>query len=198
MINVDAIYVIALPKRIPEIVAEMMKYDIKFILINATIDDNGIRGLQLSMQEVLFDALGKGFGKMMVVEDDTVFECDNPVEKINQCISELPEVFDCLQLGANLVLPPEPYSDNLMKVKYSHSTHCSIYSRSGMWKVLSILDKKTHLDSLIYKHIQSQGRCFCSKELIANQRDGYSFIEKKEVKYGTMMKKKYKIWNLQL
>ncbi len=197
-INVEAIYVIALQERIPTIVAEMVKYDIEFNLINAVVDDNGIRGLQLSMEKLLCDALGKGYGKIMVVEDDAVFECDNPVEKTNQCISELPDVFDILQLGANLVLPPEPYSENLMKVKYSHSTHANIYSRAGMWRTLSLLDKQTHLDALIYKHIQSQGRCYCSKELIVNQRDGYSFIEKKNVNYGTMMKNKYKKWNIQL
>jgi len=198
MINVDAVYVIALPKRIPSIVAEMAKHDIRYVLINAVEDENGIRGLQLSMENVLCEALGKGYGKIMVVEDDTVFECENVKEKINKCIEELPGVFDCLQLGANLVLPPEPFSENLMKIRYSHSTHCVIYSRAGMWRTLSILDKKTHLDTLIYKHIQSKGRCFCSRELIANQRDGYSFIEKRETKYGSMMKRKYQQWNSQL
>lgn len=198
MINVDQVYIIALPTRIEGIVSEMMKYGIEYTLINAIVDDNGIRGLQLSMEKLLCDALGKGYGKIMVIEDDAVFECESPIEQINQCISELPNVFDILQLGANLVLPPEPYSENLMKVKYSHSTHANIYSRAGMWRVLSLLDKQTHLDALIYKNIQSHGRCYCSKELLVNQRDGYSFIEKKNVNYGTMMKNKYKKWNIQL
>lgn len=180
-----------MPERMPQIVAEMFKYSLKYDMVQAVLDDDGIKGLQLSMENVFIDALGKGFKNILVIEDDAVFECDNPVEKINQCISELPSDFECLQLGANLVLPPEPYSENLMKVKYSHSTHAVIYSRSVIWKILGVLDKKTHLDALIYKHIQSRGNCYCSKELIINQRDGFSFIEKRQVKYGSMMRRKY-------
>lgn len=192
MINANAIYVIALPERRYDITRELCKHDIEHLIMPAVKDENGIKGLQLSIEKVFTEAIDWGYKNVMVIEDDAQVVIPSPSALINKCISELPFDYDCLQFGANMVRPPLPYSENLFKVVYTHATHASLYSKKAMLNILSVLDYKTHLDALIHKYLQSAGNCYCSKQMIFNQKDGYSFIEKRETRYGSMMKHKFK------
>lgn len=191
MIKADGIFVIALPERKESIIKELCKHGIEHIIFNAVKDDNGIRGLQLSMRNVLSEALKLRLKNVLVIEDDAEVIIENPVSLINKCIAELPFDYDCLQFGANMVSQPGSYSDNLYKVSYTHATHASIYSKKAILHILSILDYQTHLDALIHKYLQPLGNCYCSKQMIFNQKDGYSFIEKRNTRYGSMMKDKF-------
>lgn len=192
MLHANAIIVISLPERKQQIESELRNQFIAYRVFDAIQDENGIKGLQLSIEQVFRHCLNTGSKNALIFEDDAVFEVDNPVRLMNECISELPFDYDCLQFGTNIVSRPKRYSNTLLKVNYTHSTHCVLYSRKAMLHILSILDHKTHLDTLIHKYLQPLGNCYCSSTLIVNQRDGYSFIEKRNMKYGTIMKDKFK------
>lgn len=189
--KVDAIYAIALPERKDDIVSELNKKGIIFEVFNAIKDENGIKGLQLSIKAVFENVLSKGCRNVLIFEDDSEFVVNDPFPIMNKCIDELPFDYDCLQFGVNMVSRPKRYSENLFKVYYSHSTHCILYSKKAMLHILSILDYKTHLDTLIHKYLQPLGNFYCSDKIIVNQKDGYSYIEKRNMKYGTIMKDKF-------
>jgi hypothetical protein len=100
------------------------------------IDGNQILGphqsFSASERKILIDFYESGAQRLLHLEDDCVFREMGHVE---QALSELPDDWDVLYFGANLLLwnqdPPAPerYSEHLFRVRAAWTTHCVAYNR---------------------------------------------------------------------
>jgi len=80
-----------------------------------------------STKAILSEFWASGSDSLLFLEDDCVFQ---DLGHLEQALSELPENWDIVYLGANLLNgTPERYSDHLFRVREAWTTHCIGYSR---------------------------------------------------------------------
>jgi GR25 family glycosyltransferase involved in LPS biosynthesis len=123
-----------------------------------------------------------GLSHLAIMKEQTefpfaVFEDDclllHPWEKVIEAMSQLPQDWDALWLGATLQKPIERYSDNLYRLKNGHALHAVIYNSKPLinfaianytrerFKVLDVLTAYT---------IQHKFNCYITYPLVATQR----------------------------
>lgn len=117
-------------------------------------------------------------GYLLVCEDDVGFLWQSK-EIFDKAMSQIPEDFDLLYLGANVKEPIERYSENLFRIKRgAHTNHAILYSEKARNKILEVYNYETDEIS-IYDHwlyCVGQGllQCYVISPLIAWQKAGYS------------------------
>lgn len=86
-----------------------------------------------SVNRILREFYESGDETLLFLEDDCIFQ---PLDHLEQALSELPDDWDIVYLGANLLCwnredDPRPgrYSDHLFRVKQAWTTHCVGYNR---------------------------------------------------------------------
>ncbi len=191
MLSAENTYIISLPERkhdrLDLLTAQMDNYNFGYTVKEAVKDENGVKGLLLSMQNIFNGCLNKRLLNAWILEDDAVFIHPEFIEK---SIVQLPTSYDLFYLGGYMPLTPKSlYSSNLIPVEIMYSTHSIIYSRRGMSVALDVIEDTLSkgycrpYDQLLVNGIQKAGNCYCSFPMIMKQRSGYSDIEKKEVDY---------------
>lgn len=192
MINKENTFIISLPERkydrLDLLTSEMDKYNFEYTVIEAVKDENGVRGLIFSMQNVFNECLNKGLQSAWILEDDAIF-IEHP-DYVEKSIKQLPIDFHLLYFGGYIAYKQKKlYSDYLIQVNQIYSTHSIYYSRAGMIKALDSIEymlKQGYArpyDQLLCNGIQKENKCYASFPMIMKQRSGYSDIEKKEVDY---------------
>lgn len=198
---IEKIFIISLPERLIDRLIPLIDYlksiDMSYWAYQATKNTNGKLGLLLTMEKLLTESMYAEFEQILVLEDDCNFIVDDVKEQIEKCLLQLPKDFDCLYLGVNLFQKNvELYSENLIKLESGYATHAIIYSKKGIRKVLeAIRSKKLNqwaLDEIMVKLIQPQGSCFAAYPMVVTQSNGYSDIEKKEIKYDRFLTDRFK------
>lgn len=207
----DKIYCINLEEeadRWQKCVEESEKYNFKIERFNAikpthlsTHELNGRLGCAQSHCEIIEEAIKKDFEYILILEDDFFFLKDPEYihSKIKKCFNELPNDWDCIYLGANVVNnynvnPIILYSENLLKLNSCFSTHAIAYSRRGIEKLISyfpslenfskeLIEKYEAFDLFFAKEFLVNSNSFLCDELLVSQRDGFSFIEKRAISY---------------
>lgn len=105
-----------------------------------------------------------------IYEDDVKFlQSWSIVEK---AISQLPDDWDCLYLGASPKEPQERYSENLFRLKNAHVTHAIIwYNRTGgaIEYILSHKSDIRKVDDYLAIVIQPMFNCFVTYPMAATQ-----------------------------
>lgn len=133
-----------------------------------------------SERNILLDFLHSDAETLLHLEDDCVFR---DVGHLPQAINELPDDWDVLYLGANLVLwdngePwPERYSDHLFRVKCAWTTHAIAYNKKC---VRRILEGQPSFDAQMFDNWLStrlpELNAFCVAPMVAYQRPRISSI----------------------
>jgi hypothetical protein len=122
-----------------------------------------------------------------IFEDDCLLiESWDIVEK---AMSQLPDDWDALWIGATLMKPIERYSDNLFRLKEGLCAHAIIYnSKRIVDYILNNFDlyeneRRKTIDVFYAYDVQEKFNCFITYPLVATQRAGFSDIENMEVDY---------------
>lgn len=133
-----------------------------------------------SERNILLEFLHSDADTLLHLEDDVVFR---ELGHVNQALSELPDDWDVVYLGANLVLwnngePwPERYSDHLFRVKCAWTTHAIAYRRKC---VRTILEQQPSFDAQMFDNWLStrlpELNAFCVAPMVAYQRPRFSSI----------------------
>lgn len=126
----------------------------------------------------------------LLLEDDVLFQS---LEHLPAAISELPENWDILYLGANITdgvtgikeRSPARYSDHLWRVRAAWTTHAVAYSREMASKIISSYPVHTYemYDQWLNQNILPDHQCFLVNPMVAWQRPGKSDLWGQETDY---------------
>ena len=159
---------------------------------------DGRLGCIKSHLEIIKYAQKNNLKNVLIFEDDVVF-LDKDVNGImGNVISQLPENWEMLYLGANLHTPLTNYSDNLVVLKNGFSTHAVSYNHTifdffvkKYNKLTAVTLQSDILDVWIASNIQTRGKSFLVKPLLATQMNDYSDIVNGNVNYS-FIEERYK------
>jgi glycosyl transferase, family 25 len=116
-----------------------------------------------------------------VFEDDCLMLGDWSI--VEKAISQLPENWDLLYLGATLNEPLTRYSENLFVLKKAWTTHAIIYNTKDVVDFI-VKNHNTHkIDAFYNYEVQEKFKCFITYPLVANQSNSPSNIRIKR-KWG--------------
>lgn len=120
---------------------------------------------------------------LLHVEDDCIFR---DLSHVDQALSELPEDWDIVYLGANLICwnngepQPERFSDHLFRVKNAWTTHAIGYNRKCVFEILA---KQPALSEAMFDNYLStrlpELNAFVVAPMVAYQRPHMSSIWQK-------------------
>lgn len=121
----------------------------------------------------------------IIFEDDCKMVA--PWGDVENAMSQLPDDYDALWLGATLDGKIERYSANLFRLKRGYCTHAIIYNSQRMVDfILNTMDHymkttkgKPIIDLFYYEHVQEIYNCYITYPMMALQAEGYSDIMKR-------------------
>lgn len=128
-------------------------------------------------------------GPSVIFEDDCVF---GDMYHLGEALDELPEDWDMLYLGANVVGSdlcnwpvPESVSPHLRRVTQAWTTHAIAYSEKGRDYILDNWDLSTNqmFDDVLRCNLEKM-QAFIIDPMICDQLKDYSDIWKRDVDYG--------------
>ena len=121
----------------------------------------GTLGCLLSHVEVLKIARNRGYNRILILEDDAVFQ-DDFEEKMISVIKDTMNVdYDMLYLGANYMAPSIPVTNNLRKVQVAYTTHAYIIPKKLFNEVIdTAVNHGKQIDIFYVDCIQSRGNCY--------------------------------------
>lgn len=136
-----------------------------------------------SERNILLDFLHSDAETLLHLEDDCVFR---DLGHLPRAIDELPEDWDMLYLGANLILwnngEPDPgrYSEHLFRLKCAWTTHAIAYNKQC---VKTILEKQPGFSEQMFDNYLSERlpelNAFIAAPMVAYQRPRFSSIWKR-------------------
>lgn len=145
-----------------------------------------------SERNILLDFLFSEDNRLLHLEDDVVFR---ELGHLPQAISELPNDWDILYLGANLICwnngepDPERFSEHLFRVRAAWTTHAIAYHKRCVRK---ILEGQPSFDAQMWDNYLSQRlpelNAFCVAPMVAWQRPRYSQIWSREDDYSEIFR----------
>lgn len=197
--KIDKTFIISLPHRLTDRLVPLIDYlkgiGLDYHTYSAIRNNDGRLGLIKTIQRLFAELVSNKYDHtFLVLEDDCRFLI-NPIETIKKCFKQLPEDWDCLSLGCNLWQSHVyKYSENLIQLSDSYSTHSIVYSKIGMVKVLNAIETMTGvvpLDVLIKERVMQDNKCFCTFPILTTQCEGFSDIENKIVNYNSIIEKRF-------
>ena len=199
----DEIFLINLPdrpERLADATTELNKYEIPFKVWDAFKDDNGVYGLNFTMQSLFLHCTENKNKRTLVFEDDVQFVND-PSFFMPKCVEQLqisdngPLPWEMFYLGLNMDnennLFPGFVDNNLLAVDFCYATHAVAYTGEAIIKILERLAYQRALVSKFSSNLKPFDQIInetiglgirtrlCTYPLLATQADGYSDIEKK-------------------
>jgi glycosyl transferase family 25 len=159
---------------------------------------DGWNGCKQSHLTIIKEAKDKGYKNFLVFEDDFILHKDfNHI--LNESISSLPNDWDMLYLGGNLLkcTQQEDVSSTLIKVNSVLTTHCYMMRNTLYDKVLNEAPDfpRQHgflrgqaIDVYYSEFICKTHNVYMTSPSICGQEEGYSDIEKKNMNYNHLMK----------
>lgn len=191
----DAVFLINLdsrPDRLEIADCHLKEQGILYERFPAVKDDNGIKGLILTMRKLFKLILERGYRNVMILEDD--FEFLLPaVPFLKEIIPQLPKDYHCFHLGLNLLTQPKRITSNILRINTSYATHAVCYSREGIEFILPLLMREEIVpyDILLMKEVQPNETSYATFPMMCTQRTNYSDIENKETDWKTLMAMTY-------
>lgn len=191
---VDNVFLLNLEERSDRLDAsekELNRFDIPYTRWSAIKDFDGKAGLKLSIVQLFQYCLKNEYKRICVLEDDFSVLRTNFNELMDKCIEQLPEDFHLFYMGGNVWKQPTRKSANILQTPAIYSTHAIIYTKESMEYILKQLDSPLPYDTILVNSIQKLNKTYCSFPLLISQKNGYSDILKKEVKYDVYIEKRY-------
>jgi len=153
---------------------EVKKIGITIEMFSGIKMDDGWKGCLASHTKLLNQV--KGEGVFMIIEDDLLF-MENALDNINLAISQLPDGWSMLYLGATLNQPLEKVSPNLLRIKQGWTTHGIIYNnQNGVVDFILDKDPDIRLDIFLSDVVQEQFNCYMCYPMVATQKGGWSDV----------------------
>lgn len=176
----DEVYVISLvdrPERREDITKELHEYGIPHTFFDAIKDENGAKGLIMTMQKLFRQIMNEGQTNVLVLEDDSQFIFP-PVPFLQQLIPQFPTNYHLMYLGLNLLTEPIKVSENVLKIGMAYATHAIAYSRQAIELILPLLHPENLVpyDVFLTQKVQPLGKSYCTYPMFATQRDSVSDI----------------------
>lgn len=187
------VFLINLPERIDRLSvsnAILHEAGVDYTLWKATKDEDGKKGLCLTMKALFEYIMVTDIQDFIVLEDDCNFKL-NINDFLNILVEQLPEDYDCLYLGCNLTSQPTRYSENLLKICTSYCTQAIAYSRRTVEIIMKDIDKIEPYDIKLMKIIQSRGHSYCTFPMFCEQFESYSNIENKVMDWASYQRQTY-------
>lgn len=156
---------------------------------NAFSGENKHLAFNRSQYECLKQALKDGCNTFLVLEDDVEFKA---IDHLKKALAELPEEWDIVYLGANLIgsdvmrfQKPAKVGQHLSRVYDCWQTHAVAYSRSTAQRIVDSFnpDEFPIYDEWLRLNILKNVRAYIVNPQIAVQRPDYSDIWNKDVDY---------------
>lgn len=194
--KIDKIFIISLEERKEDRLMPLLfkLHELGFenyTVCRAIKNKNGALGLIETIKKLFTECVEQGLENILVFEDDVSFITDNIKDKINVCLSQAPEDFDCIYLGCNLWQNVVfNYSPNLIQLYDAYGLQSVIYSRKAMAKIIEAIDNMkafVPLDVLIQNRLMAHAKCFCSYPALTSQIVSYSNIQNKVQDWGKVL-----------
>lgn len=176
--------------RLPIAAKELNSHGISFDKYPAIINENGELGLIQTMKKLFEENINCN---ILVFEDDIEILHNRIYDFIEMIIEQVPDDFDLLYLGCNLLVPPVKVSKNILKIRAAYSSHSVLYSKKGIDLILSLWKENQPYDNFLMTEIQPYGNCFCTYPILCSQRIGESSIFKYDPKKQIGIEKYYNV-----
>jgi hypothetical protein len=136
----------------------------------------GAWGCAQSHRAVLDAAIADGVSSLLVLEDDA-YVADDFASRAELFLARVPEDWDCLMLGAEHLLPPDPVAPGVARCRAS--IRCHAYAvRGPLMPMLSAFwqcNKIDHCD-LVLSSLMGHYKAFAPDPLLIGQDAGWSDI----------------------
>lgn len=141
--------------------------------------NDGQYGCLNSHLQLLFLAKANSFENIVIFEDDIEFS-----DNFNESLKHIPEQFDMLYFGGSDKFETSIHiNEHISKISGTYCTHAYIVNHSVYDLLISELNKMAAPIDVVYSKIQSQINCFGFRPKIAFQRESYSDILGKNIRY---------------
>lgn len=187
-------YVISLPHRFDRrqnTEKELSKYKIPYNFFDAVNGQEldytgpllkGEEGIRQSHLALLKQAKADDLDYIFVLEDDVVL-CENFTSSLNNILENSPG-FDILYLGGAHKWPPVKYNQYLWKIFNTVTLHAVIIKKSIYSELINTIENNPDIPvDDAYALLQPNNKAYCSILPLAWQKDDYSDIQNKFVKY---------------
>ena len=142
----------------------------------------GCLGCLKSHREVIKKAIERDYKNVLILEDDTEF-IDN-FEKLLDYSKQINNNYDMLYLAGSHLGKKEVISKNIIKIQGSYTTGSYLIKRNVMeYMYNNINNYDKEVDVFYANNLQNKFDCYCVYPHITKQRDGFSDIQHKHVKY---------------
>lgn len=137
-------------------------------------------GLVLTNIKILKHAKENQFERILVVEDDVVFNKD--IKAFDERYSHVPCDWDMIYFGGNHNKhknwrQPTSIAPGVVKIHRTYTTHCIGIHRSFYDTILNKLNTLHAALDVIYTELQQTNNVYCFYPGLAKQRVGYSDIQ---------------------
>ena len=162
----------------------------RFDYFYAIDHDNPKRSFNLSQREILTIFADTDLETILIMEDDADLRNLDLIEPI---LSELPNDWDMLYLGANVkphpdFIPPIRVSEHLFRIFNAFTTHAIIYTHKAVEQILDAYDGEQMYDAFLdAKMLRSLNAYVCSP-FLSYQRPGMSDLWERTVDYTDTFK----------
>lgn len=162
---------------------------------SAITGESGVKGCRASHKVILDKGNELPF---VVFEDDCKMVQD--WSAVTRAMTELPENWDLLYVGANLNKPLKQHSEHLFYLKDAWTTHAIIY---GSQRVIDYIKKnmpidETPIDVFYSKSVLTNFNCFLVSPMVAIQRDSFSDVQNHNSNYEQLMLDNFKSLTVQI
>lgn len=180
------------PHRWAACIPEFLKVGINYVEQIVTHESEENR--YLSFNQAHYDVIKKGYdtGKPFIIfEDDICF--DDNWKRLEEASNQLPEDWDILYLGCNIIgvdttewQLPTKVSSNLFRLHNAWQSHSIIYSNKIAKWILDNFDPMTFpvYDEWLRVNVMNQGNVYVMNPMCCFQRKEYSDIWQREVDYS--------------
>lgn len=142
----------------------------------------GEEGIRQSHLALLKQAKADDLDYIFVLEDDVVL-CENFTSSLNNILENSPG-FDILYLGGAHKWPPVKYNQYLWKIFNTVTLHAVIIKKSIYGELINTIENNPDIPvDDAYALLQPNNKAYCSILPLAWQKDDYSDIQNKFVKY---------------
>jgi GR25 family glycosyltransferase involved in LPS biosynthesis len=142
----------------------------------------GEEGCRQTYINLLTFAQNKKIPYLIIFEDDAVL-CDNFLEKAQSALNEI-DYFDMFYFGANHKTMPNFVKKNIYRATNAVCAHAVCYNSSIFQRAINSIERRCDIaadDALALLHPDIEA--FCTYPPLAWQREDYSDIQNKFVKY---------------
>lgn len=147
-------------------------------------------GCYMSHYKILEDAKKNGYGSILVLEDDVVFE-NNALERFYNGLEHIPDDWEMIYLGANHNMPYTRINEHIVQCNHAFTTSAIIIRGSALEKLINESKNMTKQIDVVYADLQAAKKlkAYAFNPWLIYQEDGYSDIQGRHMSYTSLMRK---------